>query len=264
MPELAEVAYYAKQWNAGLGQVVRKVSVHAQARVFRDLENPERLAQQIEGKRYAEHRTHGKQMFFRFGDVWLLGHLGMTGKLWVAPKDHEVSKHDHLVFHQNKQQLVFTDPRMFGCWKCYERTAFEAFWSELPPEVSDSAFTRDRLQEFLKRRSRSPLKAVLLMQELFPGVGNWMADEILWRSRLDPRRHAGTLTELEVADLWKKIRLVCRQAMRVIAPNWGKPPNSWLFNHRWKDGGTCPCGAPLVREPIGGRTTCWCPTCQES
>jgi formamidopyrimidine-DNA glycosylase len=56
---------------------------------------------------------------------------------------------------------------------------------------------------------------------------------------------------------------VCRDAMRVIAPDWSRPPEDWLFNHRWRDGGICPrTGRPLQREPIGGRTTCWSPAWQ--
>ena len=42
----------------------------------------------------------------------------------------------------------------------------------------------------------APVKAVLLMQERFPGIGNWMADEVLWRAAIHPRRAAGTLKRL--------------------------------------------------------------------
>jgi formamidopyrimidine-DNA glycosylase len=57
-------------------------------------------------------------------------------------------------------------------------------------------------------------------------------------------------------------------ALRTIAGAGGKLPpdlnihipDSWLFNHRWENGGLCPkTGVPLVREEIGGRTTCWSP-----
>ena len=263
MPELAEVAYYAKQWNAGLGKRVLDVKLHPKARVFRSITRPQSLFSAIRGECFRSFHTHGKQMCFQFGDVWLVGHLGMTGKLWVAAKEHEIEKHDHLVFEQATRQLVFTDPRMFGQWQLLTAEAFSSFQEALPPEVTSPAFTKERLRTFLQRRSRSPLKAVLLMQETFPGIGNWMADEILWRAKLDPRRHAGSLAEHECDLLWRKTRLVCRQAMRVIGDDWSTPPSSWLFNHRWKDGGRCPCGAPLERETIGGRTTCWCPTCQE-
>jgi formamidopyrimidine-DNA glycosylase len=134
-----------------------------------------------------------------------------------------------------------------------------------------AAFTVAAVTAFLHRRRRSPLKAVLLQQERFPGVGNWMADEILWRAALAPARPAGTLTPAEVRRLWRACRLVCRQALAVIA---GKGdhlpadlnvgiPSSWLFLHRWRDGGRCPrTGKPLARATIGGRTTCWSPAWQ--
>jgi formamidopyrimidine-DNA glycosylase len=51
--------------------------------------------------------------------------------------------------------------------------------------------------------------------------------------------------------------------MRVIGTDWGRPPDDWLFNHRWMDGGSCPhTGKPLRREKIAGRTTCWSPAWQ--
>ena len=201
MPELAEVAYYAKQWDAGLGQRVETVHLHAKARVFRDLARPESLKRVLLGKCYTERRTHGKRMYFRVGDVWLSGHLGMTGKLWCADRDYQPEKHDHLVLCQGDRKLVFTDPRMFGHWQKYDRPSMNAYWESLPPEVTDSHFTKIVLSASLKRRARSPLKAVLLDQEIFPGVGNWMADEILWRCHLDPRRLAGSLKDSDIALL---------------------------------------------------------------
>lgn len=256
MPELAEVIYFASQWKPGIGHRIVKVILHPEARVFRDIPDPGRLlVNRIQGTRYEEARTHGKQMFFRFDDVWLGGHLGMTGKLWCAPKSYEAEKHDHLVLRQAQRQLVFTDPRMFGHWQFYQQREMEDFWKKLPPEVTSRSFTKECLAAFLRRRGRRPIKAVLLMQEMFPGIGNWMADEVLWRCSLDPRRQAKTLTEAEISLLWRKLRLVSRQAIRIIGRDWGTPPDTWLFKHRWEDDGHCPCGAALRRETVGGRTT---------
>lgn len=265
MPELAEVYYYASQWDPGHGHPITEVHLHPQARIFRQLPRPQRLIEAVQGQPFAETRTHGKQCFFRFGDVWLAGHLGMSGHLSVAKPTKAPGRHDHLVLRQAARQLVYTDPRMFGSWYLLDHSAMTAFWETLPPEVTSPRFTKERLHRFLQRRTRRPIKGTLLDQSLFPGIGNWMADEVLWRCHLDPRRPAGSLSKEETADLWKKLRLVCRQAMRIIGTSWGDPPpKTWLFPHRWKDGGRCPCGAPLVRETIAGRTTCWCPTCQES
>lgn len=70
----------------------------------------------------------------------------------------------------------------------------------------------------------------------------------------------GELTPAEIRKLWRETRWVCEQAQATIGETYADPPSTWLFPHRWEDGGKCPrTGAPLVREQIGGRTTCWSP-----
>jgi formamidopyrimidine-DNA glycosylase len=113
---------------------------------------------------------------------------------------------------------------------------------------------------FLRRRARTAIKPVLLMQERFPGIGNWMADEVLWRAGFHPQAKAGSFGPRSVRKLHATLREVCAEAMAVIGKDWSDPPDTWLFNHRWKDGGRCPRSKkPLVREDVGGRTTCWSP-----
>src|SRR5205085_3928328 len=133
-------------------------------------------------------------------------------------------------------------------------------------------FTVTAVADFLRRRGRAPIKAVLLMQERFPGVGNWMADEILWRAAIHPARLAGSLDATEIRALHRECRNVCRQALAVIAGRGKTPPQhlnenipgTWLFKHRWRKGGTCPkTGAKLRHATIGGRTTCWSPARQK-
>jgi formamidopyrimidine-DNA glycosylase len=90
-----------------------------------------------------------------------------------------------------------------------------------------------------------------------------MADEILWRARLHPRTPAGAMGKKRQRDLWRVVRAICRQALRIIGKDFSDPPRSWLFRHRWEPGGHCPRdGAALARDTVGGRTTAWCPRCQ--
>jgi formamidopyrimidine-DNA glycosylase len=120
-------------------------------------------------------------------------------------------------------------------------------------------FTVARVGEFLGRRRGTPLKALLLEQAMFPGVGNWMADEVVWRMRVAPGVLAG---EVDPVAVHREVRAVARGAMRTIGRDWSDPPATWLFRHRWKDGGRCPrCGGELVREELRGRTACHCPAC---
>ena len=262
MPELAEVEYFRKQWAVALGERVTAVQVNGAARIFRGTDSAA-PAKALKGKPLSLASAHGKQMLFRFGTTeWLGVHLGMAGKLAVAGKDHAAGPHEHLLLRTARRTLVFSDYRMFGRVRHHSGSVPD-WWRDLPPQPMDAGFTRERMEAFLDRRARAPIKAVLLMQEAFPGVGNWMADEILWRSRIRPDTTAGRIGPRKRGELFKVIREVCDDALRVIGTDWGDPPESWLFPHRWKDGGTCPkTGCPLRRETIGGRTTCWSPAWQ--
>ncbi len=273
MPELAEAEFFRRRWNPGLGQRITAVAVHPRARVFRGAP-ASAIASALRGQTLLDSSAAAKQMLFRFsGDAWLGVHLGMSGELTARPADHRPGKHDHLVLRTAGHALVFTDPRMFGRVDLHRGAEPPPWWTELAPPLLSPEFTATAVAEFLGRRARAPLKAVLLMQERFPGVGNWMADEILWRAALHPRRTAGTLTPAEARTLWRECRRVARLALDTIAgrteadtpPDLNvRIPDTWLFNHRWRDGGRCPrTGCVLEREAVGGRTTCWSPARQK-
>jgi len=267
MPELAEVEYYRKQWDAGLGSRVTAVLTHPKARIFR--ERPASAVESaLEGRRFEGSQAHGKQMLFGFsGGAWLGLHLGMSGKLRTVSRASEIEKADHLVLDTSANRLVFSDYRMFGkvTVDVTDDGSEPGWWRDLPPGILAKGFTKKRHAAFLRRFPRTPIKTQLLDQRGYPGIGNWMADEICWRARIAPATSVGVLEDTQIDLLWKVTRQVARDALRVIATDWGIPPRSWLMGHRWKDGGSCPrrgCGGDLVRARLRGRTTCWCPRCQ--
>ena len=272
MPELAEVEFYRQQWNPGLGRRVRAVLVHPRARVFRGCAVRD-LVRQLAGATLRSSAAAAKQMLFRFsGDRWLGLHLGMSGELRVEPAGRAPQRHDHLVLVLRDVQLVFSDPRMFGRVTFAVGRGPPGWWTRLAPPILSAAFRPEAVAAFLRRRARTPVKAALLMQERFPGIGNWMADEILWRAGLHPARPGGSLRPDEVRAVWRECRRVCRNALATIAGRGGRVPpalnanipDSWLTKHRWEDGGRCPrTGAPLRRKVIGGRMTCWSPPRQK-
>jgi len=271
MPELAEVEFYRKRWSVGFGKKILEVEVHPRARIFRDTQ-AQTITRKIRGSILRSSSSAAKQMLFQFSNQqWLGLHLGMTGELRAEPNDYTVQKHDHFVLKQKDQSLVFTDPRMFGRIQHHHGKAAPGWWTSIAPSILSDQFSTAAVSKFLKRRARSPIKAVLLLQEQFPGIGNWMADEILWRSAIHPRKLAGSLSPQEQQTLRRECRQVCRLALRKIAGqgDYLPPdlnvhiPDTWLFNHRWRDGGRCPkSGVKLIREEIGGRTTCWSPARQ--
>jgi formamidopyrimidine-DNA glycosylase len=283
MPELAEVEYVRRRWNPGLGHIVATVRLHPRAGVFKTCD-PAALAAILPGARLESSAAAAKQMLFRFTaadaartPLWLGLHLGMTGELTVRPAGLPAAKADHLILDQPAapaagkglgRSLVFSDFRMFGRVQFHAGRDAPAWWTGIAPAITSPAFTLAAVSAFLRRRARAPLKAVLLMQERFPGIGNWMADEILWRASLHPARRCGELTPAEVKKLHRETIWVAAQALRLIGeadtPEWPDPPATWLFQHRWEDGGKCPrTKKPLERATIGGRTTCWSPSRQK-
>ncbi len=310
MPELAEVEFFRRRWwEAGARQTVRAAQVQPRSRVYRQLarEFPggaAALAKTLAGARLVDSATHGKQMWFVFQPtsarreiLWLGLHMGMTGELRVEGPDYRAQKHDALILRLARRTLVFRDPRQFGrvrAWTSNERIrriplkrergvptvrpagrpgVCPPWLQNLPAEILSGEFTAERVHAVLARHARAPVKAVLLDQRHFPGVGNWMADEILWRAEIHPARPAGRAAAKKIAArLHATIQEVTRDALRVIAGVGGKLPpdlnvhipDTWLFNHRWRGGGVCPKTKKLLqRAEIGGRTTCWSPARQK-
>jgi formamidopyrimidine-DNA glycosylase len=264
MPELAEVEYFRRQWNPGLNQKIVRVQLHARKRIFRG-SNTRALIRELTGARFVRSASWGKQMLFEFsGGNWIGIHLGMTGTLRIEPLRFTPEKHDHLVLHQTKRALVFRDARLFGRVRFHHGDSAPDWWRSGAPDIASESFDQKFFDAFLKRHDRAPIKAVLLLQSGFAGIGNWMADEILWRAKILPAKAAGTLSAAQRARLFRETRFVATESLRIIAPEFGDAPRDWLIHQKWKREGVCPLHrTPLRKAMIGGRTTAWCPRCQK-
>lgn len=263
MPELAEVEWHRKQWNPGLGAPVQAVLLHAKKRVFRGT-NTRELKRRITGQKLVSSVARGKRMLFKFtGNNWLGLHLGMTGSLRIEAGEYAPAKHDHLVLSQSLRSLVFRDARQFGRVQFHHGPNRPVWWREDVPEIVERDFQKTFFNAFLARHGKAPIKAVLLMQDGFSGIGNWMADEILWRSQVLPRKRVAKLTLAERRALFRETKFVARQSLRTLGENDSDLPKSWLIHERWSKEGVCPKHkTPLRKAIIGGRTTAWCWTCQ--
>jgi formamidopyrimidine-DNA glycosylase len=102
--------------------------------------------------------------------------------------------------------------------------------------------------------SQAPLKARLLDQSRVAGIGNLMADEVLWRAGLSPLRLAGSLTPTEVRRLQRNLA----RTIEVLTDRGGSHRGDLMDERR--SGGRCPRdGTELTRTTVGGRTSWWCP-----
>ena len=174
-------------------------------------------------------------------------HLGMAGHIVIDEPAHVRWDRFALEFADGGR-LALRDRRRLG------RALLAPDFSHVGPDAAEIG--RD---EFRARigRGAAPIKARLLDQGAISGIGNLLADEILWRASLHPRRAAGELSLEELDRLRREIRAALRSAIRLGGAHTGA-----LIEHRVR-GGRCPrCGTELERATVGGRTTFWCPACQ--
>jgi formamidopyrimidine-DNA glycosylase len=267
MPELPEVeAVRLRIQKAARGRQVAAVRARPDARVLGTL-SPAKLRKSLVGARVRGTDRRGKYFWLTFdtGESLLL-HLGMAGHIDLLKRGEESHGNPRSIRLElefdNGSKLQFHDYRRFGRIRLLEDPLHSEPVSELGPDPLHSFPTAKELHAQLSRRG-APIKALLLDQSLFAGVGNWIADEVLYQSRISPHRTARSLSAEEVRRIRTKLLLILRNAVR--AGDGDHYPKSWLFHHRWSKGQKGPTTGreePIVHHTIGGRTTAWVPTVQ--
>jgi formamidopyrimidine-DNA glycosylase len=281
MPELPEVETVCRLMRHALQRKrITRVEVVRDAIVFAGVA-PHAIEQALLRRTVREVGRHGKFFWLTLDGEGptVFGHLGMSG--WVravgkvgtrlqghgdAPLDDDRGRPRFLKLRietRDGSGIVLTDPRRLGRVWLGVSPETEPRVKRLGRDAFDDLPSASELCALLGRR-RIPIKAVLLDQGALAGIGNWVADEVLYQARIAPKRSAASLTTVEVAALRRSIRSVLAHAVKVGADHH-RFPKSWLFEHRW--GGTRGsgqiAGQPIVREEVGGRTTAWVPTRQK-
>lgn len=211
------------------------------------------------GSTIAGARRIGKLLLLDSDGPTLGLRFGMTGRLLVdgdgpiQELEYGSRRHDPAwvrfgLRFDGGGTLELVDPRRLG------GVVLDPSTDHLGPDAL--AVTRRELERRLSA-SRTPLKAWLLDQSRVAGIGNLLADEILWRAGLDPARLADSLSDDEVQHLHGTMRHTIRLLTRRGGSHTGD-----LHVARAR-GAACPRdGAPLQRRTIGTRTTYSCPVHQ--
>jgi len=264
VPEILEVELYRRLAEKVLGRTIEKVWM-VDARYGRGGTTPRRLNSALVGHVFTEARRRGKLLLLDTDDGPTLGiRFGMTGGLVVD----SVAALDRLLYgpgvfgeqwvraritFADGGNLLLHDPRRFGSLELAPNEG------RLGPDALTVTLAdlRVALAGTAARGPRSaPLKAQLMDQERVAGIGNLLADEILWRAGLDPGRRT-PLGDQELRALHASLRATLRQLGRQGGSHMGE-----LMEER-RVGGRCPKdGAELQVATVGGRTTWWCPVHQ--
>ncbi|MFF3247180.1 Fpg/Nei family DNA glycosylase [Streptomyces sp. NPDC002870] len=256
MPELPDVEGFREVLaSCAQGKRIKRVEVN-DAGVLHGV-SAGRLSRDLEGRRFREPERHGKWLLARTDGPTVLLHFGMTGQLVCCRETDSPHPHDRVVFTVGRDHLSYRDQRKLqGLWLADDADVARILDDQGPDAMSvDLA----ELEELLSRR-RGRIKSALTDQSVLAGLGNLLADEILWRARLHPERRADELTDDDRRRLHTEMRRTLRSSVRA-----GRVPTrkSWLTGRRDDSNPTCPrCDGPLSRKRVGGRGTVWCPKCQ--
>ncbi len=282
MPELPEVEVLARHLRRALpGKTIRDVRVH-RAKILRPT-SQRKLKSALVGATFKAISRRGKYLLFelqpRSGHpaVLLLGHLGMTGKMFLQLKKAPLPKHAAVILDLGKTDFIFEDTRYFG-----RLTLDLSAVDKLGPEPLSKDFSPAAFAGELKR-SRQPIKVKLLDQSVVAGVGNIYASEALFRARISPKLAANRLTLAQVEKLCDAIREVLAEAIEfgsTVPVNFSGAKSDGLFYFGQapgtpdfyeerlrvydRAGKPCQnCGSPIQRLVQAARSTFFCLRCQK-
>ncbi len=263
MPELIEVEIYRRTASLVLGRRISSVEVVDPFGLRHDPvgRGAADVAATIIGTTVLAVRRHGKLLLVDLGrgsvpDVVLGLRFGMTGRLLVDGR----ADIDGLLYSSDRDDpawdrfrvrfagggtLAVRDPRRLGT-------------VEIDPDVSVLGVDAAELTENDLRRvlagSSAAVKARLLDQHAVCGIGNLLADEILWRAGIAPGVAASGIGTARV----RRLHAAVHETLTELTERGGSHLGDVMEARR--PGGACPRdGSPMRVATIGGRTTWWCP-----
>ena len=252
---MIEVEYYRRVAERAVGRTITRV-VAPDSWYLKGDTTARALGAALRGATVTATDRIGKVLLVETDGPTLGLRFGMTGRLLVDGQG-PIEKLEYASGRQDPAWIRFAlrfdgghtmqleDPRRLG-------------GVELGPDLGHLGVDALAVRPAELRRgvavSRSPLKAWLLDQGHVAGVGNLLADEVLWHAGLDPARAASSLDDAEARRLHTHLR---RTITRLMARGGSHTGDLQVARVR---GAACPRdGAPLLRRTIGGRTTYSCP-----
>ncbi len=239
------------------GQRIRQVDVR-DAGVLRN-HSPRTFRRNLIGRRFGEPHRHGKWLILPTDGPVLLVHCGMTGHPYYTPDGDGERDYERLSITLDRGELRYADLRKLrGVWLVPDDDAVAEVMGRQGPDALGldlRGFT-----EVLEGR-RGRLKPTLMDQAVIAGLGNLLTDEVCWQARLHPACRVASLDDDDLRRLHKTMSRVLDTAVR-----HARVPRllRWLTGVRDEADPSCPrCGTRLARGRIGGRTSVWCPHCQQ-
>lgn len=280
MPELPEVERVRKIMESVLlGQEI-KVAEVVEDEIVLGGQPAESYVAALQGRTVTGVGRKGKFWWIEFEEAPIVfGHLGMSG--WIRElgnDDFRLKEHGEaplldengrprflkmMLSAANGRTVALTDGRRLARLWLGDSADTDGRVKKLGRDCYLEPLTTDEISRIFTKK-KAPLKAVLLDQAIFAGIGNWLADEIMFQAGIAPKRPVNTLSLAEIESLRIKMIDILELSVRTGA-DYEQFPENWMFHARWggSKGAETIGGHPIIREQVGGRTTAWVPTLQK-
>ena len=192
--------------------------------------------------------------------IYIFVHMGMTGRISTpdyVPELKELNQNDYppphtyLKFVSGAKEACFSDPRKFG--SILLGSSLEERFNELAPDALNNIENSEIVESLSGKRLG--IKALLLDQKkAMCGVGNWVADEVLYQMEMHPDQNY--LTEDQAVQLIKTLHNILKISVASLKERQ-QFPKEWLFHYRWNAKKTTNDfhGRTITFITSGGRTS---------
>ena len=194
----------------------------------------------------------------------------MTGTLRIIPtKSNEYKKHDHVELIFKKNKLIF-NPRRFGSIHITNNIDEHFLIKNLGVEPLDEVFNEDYLYTKIKK-SNASIKSLIMNQKIVVGIGNIYANEVLFLSRINPRKKGKYITRKNASEITKHSKSILRKAIDAggttlqdfFSPSGNKGYFKVDLNVYDREGEKCfDCSNLIKRIEQNQRSTFLCRNCQ--
>ena len=258
MPELPEVEMFRRYFDeTALEQKISDVHIsHPKVAAGQE----EQLMSLI-GDQFAKSQRWGKNMFVEtINSRTVFMHFGMTGHLEYYHSSVETPKYARVIFRfDNGYNLAYVSKRMFGRIGLTDGVSEYVTSKSLAQDAMD--ISKEQFIDGLASKKKN-IKTALLDQNVTAGVGNWIADEILYHAKIYPTSPTQDLSKKQLGTIFDKMQEIIGMAIEVEAVRESLP-NHYITRYGRKGTITCPnCNSPIERTEVGGRGTFACEYCQ--
>ena len=274
MFELPEVVTLARQLNESIrGKTVRHGSLGNKPHKFVWYNRShEEFARLVPGKTVEEARTRGRWLFVPLlpGYVLTFGEFG--GRLLYHAPGVEVPATYHLLVSFDDGSSLTALTQMWGAMELFDsgQELERKYVKDMRPTPLEPEFTFDYFSQLVDEQSREKrsVKGLLTQDQLIPGLGNAIAQDIMFRARLNPKRMISALTVEQRRVLYDAVGTVIRESIaqggRSDEHDLFDRPGSYVrIMDRDAAGKPCPaCGHTIQKIQYLGGACYFCPSCQ--